>query len=531
MAPLALLGALARSACENVFDHHTAPIFSIASSECLWVRSGCFSNLASSESAAIFLFYVTGSVTVERTFFLSCSASTYGGACSFVGPSSVLSHCCASNCSGDQGHFCYFSLAAVSLSETALFACADTARPPLPATGSYGAILFDLLPTNASCWALNFTKCIAMRASAIEFSSGSTAANCTSLSFFSVVDCEGASSIALTSSSGSGGYPFHWFSFGNLYQNNCSSAVFTLSSSSVTIQRCVFFANTRDITGTASANSTLIGCVFSLALPSVSGLSSTSNAALHTTQSIAIGLSLLYRCPLSICPTWSFSNSHQFPASTGMKADPSVHFVSDWIRSSLTFRLTVAFPSSSAAFDPSQRIGSSASPSSSAAFDPSQRIGGSLPCSPSRVHANSVWLSSPLPSTASIKGTTSASGSQALLPSDSFFCSSEFVRAPSDSGADFGAGVSRELIAGVTLAGFAIAAAAAAVVIAWRHRICARAVSSGSQDTCTGAQSLLTKSLITPSVDEPETLGQDSAFWCFSQDFAATVEPLPDASL
>jgi hypothetical protein len=442
----------------------------------------------------------------------------YGGACSFIGPSPVLSHCCASNCSGYLGQFCFFSSAAVSLNETALFACADTARPALPMAGSYGAILFASSSTNASCWALNFTKCIAMRASAIEFSSGSTAANCTSLSFFSVVDCKGASSIALTSSSGSGGYPFHWFSFGNLYRNDCTSAVFTLSSSSVTIQHCVFFANTRDINGTASAHSTLIGCVFSLALPSVSGLSSTLNAALHTTQSVAIGLSLLYRCPLSICPTWSFSNSHQFPASAGMKTDPSVHFVSDGIRSSLPFRSTVAF-------------GGSAFPSSSAAFDPSQRIGGSLPCRPSRVHANSVWLSSPLPSTALIKGTTSASGSQALLPSDSFFCSSEFVRAPSDSGADLGAGVSGELIAGVTLAGFAIAAAAAAVVIVWRRRICARAVSSRSQDPCAGAQSLLTKSLITPSVEEPETLGQDSAFWCFSQDFAATVEPLPDASL
>jgi hypothetical protein len=90
---LALVGALARSASENVLDRRTNLIYSAASAECLRVRSGCFNNLASSgESAAIFLLSVTGSVTIERTFFLSCSA------CRRM----------ASNCSGALGDFMNF---------------------------------------------------------------------------------------------------------------------------------------------------------------------------------------------------------------------------------------------------------------------------------------------------------------------------------------------------------------------------------------------------------------------------------------
>jgi hypothetical protein len=264
---------------------------------------------------------------------------------------------------GDLGHFCQFSpTPTASVNKTAVFACANVVRPPLAATGGeYGALRFEFSSGRVSCRALNFTKCVAARASAIEFTSVSTAANRSSFSFFSIVDCEGANSIALPSSSGVGGYPFFGFSLGNLYGNNCSSGVFGLSSASVTVEHCVFFGNTKDFAGSASTNSTLIGCVFSLALPDVANLSLSLNAASTSTESIAVDLSLLYRCPLSICRTWSFSISNHFQESAGIGARATFHLLSDRIHPSLSLGLTRVFklsifPSQSEVFSSSNLL-------------------------------------------------------------------------------------------------------------------------------------------------------------------------------
>jgi hypothetical protein len=277
----------------------------------LWIRWSCFINLASRESAAIFLFSVTDSVAVELTLFLNCSAAMYGGACTFMGSSIVtLAQCCASLCSGDLGHFCYFSSGQTELlNETTISACADRVRPPLPRTGDYGAIRFGSGSANRSSRALNFTKCFAERASAIECGSGSTGANQSLFSFFTILNCTGADSVRLPSSVGIGNSPFNRFSFGNLYNNNCTSAVFTLASTSISIESCVFRGNTKDLTGTVSANSILIGCCFFTSFPTVSNLSVSGNFAETVTQSIAISISLPFSCPLSLCPTWSFMPS------------------------------------------------------------------------------------------------------------------------------------------------------------------------------------------------------------------------------